>query len=171
MDRLVSRKKRRLCITALFTGSRRPPRRTAPHRLTTAACTSVSLPAPDLALFYTFQAGRVAPIHPIHPAASLTTSPQELHRQNETRASRSSSLFWRENKTGAVRILIIFQDKLCLTISFERFRRELYSINVAELMSISKNRGVKRISVIFQDIPMLSHIIQRISARAFHGCG
>jgi len=31
--------------------------------------------------------------------------------------------------------------------------------------------GVVRISVIFQDRPMCSHIIQKVSARAFHGCG
>jgi len=56
---------------------------------------------------------------------------------------------------------------LCSTISFKRSRREL-SIDVAEHKSTLKNKGVVRISVISQDSPMFSHIIQNVSARAFH---
>ena len=52
-------------------------------------------------------------------------------------------------------------------ISFKRSRRELF-IDVAEHMSISESKGVVRILDIFQDRPMFSHIIQKVSARAFH---
>jgi len=52
-------------------------------------------------------------------------------------------------------------------ISFKRSRREL-SIDVAEHRSILKNKGEMRNLIIFQDSPMFSHIIQKVSARAFH---
>jgi len=54
--------------------------------------------------------------------------------------------------------------------SFKRSRREL-SIGVVEHTSTSKNKGVVRILVIFQDRPMFSHISQKVLARAFHWCG
>ena len=46
-------------------------------------------------------------------------------------------------------------------------RREL-SIDVAEHRPILKIKGVVCILVIFQDIPIFSHIIRKVSARAFH---
>jgi len=71
---------------------------------------------------------------------------------------------------GVMRILVIFKIDLSSAISFKRSRREL-SIDVAEHRSTLKNKGVMRIMVIFQDRPMFSHIIQKVSARAFHWCG
>ena len=62
---------------------------------------------------------------------------------------------------------LFFKIDLCSAISFKRSRREL-SIDVAEHKSMSKNKGVVRILVIFQDKPMFSHIIRKVSARAFH---
>jgi len=64
-------------------------------------------------------------------------------------------------------ILVIFKINLCSAISFKRPRRKL-SIDVAEHGSILKNKGVMRILVIFQDTTMFSHIIQKVSVRAFH---
>ena len=52
-------------------------------------------------------------------------------------------------------------------ISFERSRQEL-SIDAAENRPISKTKGVVRNLIIFQDRPMFSHIIQKVSARASH---
>jgi len=49
-------------------------------------------------------------------------------------------------------------------ISFKKSRREL-SIDVAEYSFVSKNKGVVRILVVFQDRPTFSHIIQKISRR------
>ena len=66
-----------------------------------------------------------------------------------------------------VGILVIFQDRLMSATYIERSKREL-SIDEAERRSILKNKGVKRIFVIFQDRSMFSHIIQKVSARAFH---
>jgi len=63
-----------------------------------------------------------------------------------------------------------FKMGLCLAISFKRSRWEL-SIDVAGHRSILKNKGIVRILAIFQDGPMFSHIIQKVSARAFHWCG
>jgi len=60
-----------------------------------------------------------------------------------------------------------FKIELCSAISFKRFRREL-SIGVAEHSSFLKNKGAMRILDIFQDRAMFSHIIQKVSARAFH---
>jgi len=55
---------------------------------------------------------------------------------------------------------LLFKIDLIISsaISFKRFRQEL-SIDVAEYVSILKNKGAVRIFVIFQDRPMLSHII------------
>ena len=50
-------------------------------------------------------------------------------------------------------------------MSFKRSRREL-SIDVAELRSILKNKGVVLILIIFQDGVTSSHIIQKVSVRA-----
>jgi len=72
-----------------------------------------------------------------------------------------------ETKTGVERILVIFQDSPSSAISFKRARREL-SIDVTEHGSILKGNGVMCILVIFQDRPMFSHIIEKVSARAFH---
>jgi len=51
-------------------------------------------------------------------------------------------------------------------MSFKRPRREL-SIDMAEHRSVLKNKALVRILVIFQDRPMFSHVIQKVSARAF----
>jgi len=42
------------------------------------------------------------------------------------------------------------------------------AIEVAELRPILKNKGVVRILVIIYGRPMFSHIIQKVSVRAFH---
>jgi len=52
-------------------------------------------------------------------------------------------------------------------ISFKTSRRELL-IDLTERMSIFKNMGGVRIFVIFRDRSKFSHIIQKVSARAFH---
>jgi len=52
---------------------------------------------------------------------------------------------------------------------FKRSRREL-SIDVAEHKSMLESKGVVRILVIFQARPVFNHIIQKVSARAFHRC-
>ena len=89
---------------------------------------------------------------------------------------------------------LFFKVDLCLAIAFKRSRREL-SIDVAEQgpnlknegvvrilvifqgrsfslmwlnIRLSINKGVVRILVVFQNRPMFSHIIQTVSARAFH---
>jgi len=72
-----------------------------------------------------------------------------------------------ETKTGVVYILVIFEERHSSAISFKRSRREL-SIDVAEHRSTLKNKGVVRIFVVFRDRPLLSRVIQRVSARAFH---
>ena len=56
---------------------------------------------------------------------------------------------------------------LCSAISLKMPRQKRF-IDAAEHRSISKTEGEVRISVIFQDRPMLSHIIEKVSARAFH---
>ena len=76
----------------------------------------------------------------------------------------------REPKTGVEGILAIFKIGLCSAISFERSRRKL-SIDVTQHRSILKNKGEMRILVIFQNKPMFSHIIRKVSAKAFHICG
>jgi len=66
------------------------------------------------------------------------------------------------------RILVIFfKIDPCSAISFKRSRREL-SIDVAEHRSTLKIKEVVRVWVIFRGRPMFSHIIQKVSARAFH---
>jgi len=62
---------------------------------------------------------------------------------------------------------LFFKIDLFSATSFKRSRREL-SIDMAEHRSILKNREVVRILGIFQGRPMFSHIIQKVSARAFH---
>ena len=52
-------------------------------------------------------------------------------------------------------------------MKFKRSRQEL-STDVAEHWPILKNKGVELILIIFQDRPMFGHIIQKVSARAFH---
>jgi len=71
--------------------------------------------------------------------------------------------------TGVVRGLFwsFFKIAPCSAISLKRSRRDL-SIDVAEHRSTFENKGVMRILVKFQDRPMFSHIIEKISARAFH---
>jgi len=59
---------------------------------------------------------------------------------------------------------LFFKIDLCSATSFQRSRREL-SIDVAEHRSIVKNKGALRVLVIFQDRPVFSHIIQKVSAR------
>jgi len=72
-------------------------------------------------------------------------------------------------KNGGVKRIIQLFSKIDLysATSFKRSWQEL-SIDVTEHGSILKNEGVKRISVIFHDRPVFSHIIQEVSARAFH---
>ena len=70
-------------------------------------------------------------------------------------------------KGGWCGFQLLFKIDLCSSASFKRSRREL-SIDVAERTSISKSTEVKRILVTFQDKPMFNHIIQKVSARAFH---
>jgi len=62
--------------------------------------------------------------------------------------------------------LHVFEDRLMFSLEFERSQREL-SIDVAEHRSILKKKEVVCILVIFQDMLMFSHIIQKVSARAF----
>ena len=71
---------------------------------------------------------------------------------------------WNQNGGWYV-FWLFFKIRLCLSISFKRPQREL-SI-VAEH---SENKGVARLPIIFQDSPMFSHIIRKVSARAFHWC-
>jgi len=73
-------------------------------------------------------------------------------------------------KRGWYVIWLFFKIDLCSAISFKRSRREL-SVDVAEHRPILKNKGVVRILVIFQDRLMFSHIVQKVSARAFRWCG
>ena len=61
---------------------------------------------------------------------------------------------------------LFFKIGLCSAISFKRSQREL-SIDVAQHESILKNKGKVRILVVFQDRPMFSHIIQKVSRREF----
>jgi len=77
-------------------------------------------------------------------------------------------LSWKLREKGVFQLF--FEIDLCSAISFKRSRRE-FLIDVAEHWSISKNKGQMRILVIFQDRPMFSHIIQKVSARVFHWCG
>jgi len=75
--------------------------------------------------------------------------------------------FWVYNQNGGWYVfLLFFEIGLRSAILFKRSRREL-SIDVAEHRSILK-KGMVRILVIFQDWPMFSHIIQKVSLRAFH---
>jgi len=62
---------------------------------------------------------------------------------------------------------LFFKIGLCLAILVERSQLEL-SIDRVEHRFILKNKGLVRILVIFQDRPMFSHIIRKVSARAFH---
>jgi len=62
-------------------------------------------------------------------------------------------------------IWLFFQIGLGSAISFKRSRRGL-SIDMAEHGPFFENKGIMRILVIFQDRPMLSHIIEKVSARA-----
>ena len=69
-----------------------------------------------------------------------------------------------------MRIMVTFHDTLCSATSFKRSRRER-TIVVAEHRSMLKINGLMCIFVTFQERLMFSHIIQRVSARAFHRCG
>ena len=73
-------------------------------------------------------------------------------------------------KQGWYVFWLFLKIRLCLAISSKRSRREL-SIDLAEHMNILKNEGVMRILLTFKDRPVFSHIIQKVLARAFHGCG
>jgi len=76
--------------------------------------------------------------------------------------------FWGWNQIGGWYVLsLFFKVGLCSAISFNRSRREL-SIDVAEHRSTFKSKRVVRISVIFQDSSLFSHINQKVSARTFH---
>jgi len=66
-------------------------------------------------------------------------------------------------------VWLFFKTDLCLATYFKRSRREL-SIDVAEHRSTLKSKREMRILVIFQDRPMISHIIQKVSARTFDWC-
>ena len=134
------------------------------------------------------------------------------HSKTKPRFGECHTRFECETKMGAVRILVIFQDRsmfshiirkvsarafhwcgwtnialswkireqwkfwlffkigLCSAISLKRSEREL-SIDVTEHSSILKNKGAMRVLVIFKDRSMFCHIIQKVSARAFHWCG
>ena len=97
---------------------------------------------------------------PINENSTFKTKP---------RFTECYTCFGRETKTRYV-FWLFFKIGLRSTMSFKRSRREL-STDVAENRSILKNKGVVRILVIFQDIPVFSHISQKVSARAFHWCG
>ena len=93
------------------------------------------------------------------------------HSWNKTPFGECYTCFgYGKPKRGWYIFWIIFKIGLCSAISFKRSRREL-SIDVDERSSIFGNKGAMRLLVIFQDRPMLSHIIQKDSARAFHWCG
>jgi len=72
-----------------------------------------------------------------------------------------------KSKRGWYVVWLNFKIGQCSAMSLERSQREL-SIDAAEHKSILKNKGVVRILVIFQGRPMFSHIIEKVSARAFH---
>jgi len=78
-------------------------------------------------------------------------------------------LFWVWNRTWYV-FWLLFRIVLCSAISFKSSRRGL-SFDVAEHTSIMKNKKDMRIFVILQDRSMFSHIIRKVSARAFYWCG
>jgi len=92
------------------------------------------------------------PANPLEEDAILTP----MHRKTKRLLWGVFAYFEYENKTGVVRIVVIFQDS-CSAISFKRSRRELF-MDVAEHRSILKNKGVKRVLVIFQDRTILSHV-------------
>ena len=74
--------------------------------------------------------------------------------------------FWVNQTGGGTYISFFFFQDRWSAISFKRSRREL-SIDMAERWPIFKNKVAARILVIFQDRPVFSHIIQKVSARAF----
>jgi len=93
---------------------------------------------------------------------------QPDHSKNEIPVIRSSiPVLGVKLKWGWYVFWLFFRIGQCSAISFKRFRREV-SIDVAEHRSIVKNKGALRVLVIFQDRPVFSHIISKVSARAFH---
>jgi len=102
---------------------------------------------------------------------ALVQQTHSLHSKNRTLVlGNAVTVLGMKPKRGCYVFRLFFKMGLCSAISFKRSRREL-SIDVAEHRSILKNKGVERILVIFQDRPMFSHIIRKVSARAFHWCG
>jgi len=91
-----------------------------------------------------------------------------VHSKNKTLGLGNAKPVLGVNQNrGWYELWLFFKIGLCSAISFKRSRREL-SIDVAEHGAILINKGVLHILVILQDRPIFSHIIQKVSARAFH---
>jgi len=77
-------------------------------------------------------------------------------------------LSWKITKIRTIPLL--FETKICSATSMECFCRDLLNDMADHGLSLKNNQNT-HYSLIFRDEIMFSHIIQKVSARAFHWCG